>query len=39
VKRDRRMCLSGAGRVEKEPKKKKGNKMVNNKGKGRGETT
>ena len=31
--------MSGAGRLEEEPKKEKENKLVNNKGKGRGETT
>ena len=33
------MCLSGTGRVELEPEKDKENKLVNNKGKGRGDTT
>ena len=31
------MCLSGAGREEEEAKKEEENKLVNNKGKGRGE--
>jgi hypothetical protein len=39
VKRDRRVCLSSTGRVEEESKKEKENKLVNNKGQGRGETT
>ena len=32
-------CVSGAERVEEEPKKEKENKLVNNKRKGRGDTT
>lgn len=39
MKRDREMCLSGAGRVEEEPKKEKENKLVNYKGKGRHNRT
>ena len=33
------MGLSGTGRVEEEPEKEKENKLVNDKGKGRGDTT